>query len=103
MAVLEQTSATAEPGAPEAKPSSTVPSASTNSAVGLGSGQAGNRSVCVMSALPSVSWGQRQKRISSCAHDTRRAADFDTLLLAREPSLLIDACRSSRRQPWPNL
>ena len=35
-------------------------SGSTNSAVGLGSGQAGNRSVCVMSPLPSVCWERRQ-------------------------------------------
>ena len=39
MAVLKQTSPTALPVAPNPKPSSTVPSASTKSAVGLGSAQ----------------------------------------------------------------
>src|SRR5580704_41355 len=39
MAVLKQTSPTAEPVAPKPMPSSTVPSASTSSAVGLGSSQ----------------------------------------------------------------
>src|SRR5262249_60672714 len=39
MAVLKQTSPTAWPVAPSPKPSSTVPSASTKSAVGLGSAQ----------------------------------------------------------------
>src|SRR5450631_3457720 len=39
MAVLKQTSPTAVPVAPRPKPSSTVPSASTKSAVGLGSTQ----------------------------------------------------------------
>src|SRR6188472_1941303 len=39
MAVLKQTSPTAVPSAPSPKPSSTVPSASTKSAVGLGSSQ----------------------------------------------------------------
>ena len=39
MAVLKQTSPTAWPVAPKPKPSSTVPSASTSSAVGLGSSQ----------------------------------------------------------------
>src|SRR5689334_12634886 len=39
MAVLKQTSPTARPVAPSPKPSSTVPSASTKSAVGLGSAQ----------------------------------------------------------------
>ena len=40
MAVLKQTSPTAVPLAPSPKPSSTVPSASTKSAVALGSSQA---------------------------------------------------------------
>src|SRR5262249_37958238 len=40
IAVLKQTSPTACPVAPSPKPSRTVPSASTNSAVGLGSAQA---------------------------------------------------------------
>src|SRR5580704_11123393 len=39
MAVLKQTSPTAWPVAPKPKPSSTVPSASTSSAVGFGSSQ----------------------------------------------------------------
>src|SRR6516164_4017307 len=39
MAVLKQTSPTAWPVAPKPKPSSTVPSASTSNAVGLGSSQ----------------------------------------------------------------
>src|SRR5262249_60406036 len=39
MAVLKQTSPTACPVAPSPKPSSTVPSANTKSAVGLGSAQ----------------------------------------------------------------
>src|ERR1700683_448577 len=41
MAVLKQTSPTARPVAPKPKPSSTVPSASTKSAVGSGSSQDG--------------------------------------------------------------
>src|SRR5579863_4214061 len=44
MAVLKQTSPTAWPVAPKPSPSSTVPSAKTNSAVGLGSSH--SRSVC---------------------------------------------------------
>src|SRR5882757_11481964 len=53
MAVLKQTSPTAWPSAPRPKPSSTVPSASTRSAVGLRSGQADEFSGIVMSALHS--------------------------------------------------
>src|SRR5438034_2695945 len=53
MAVLKQTSPTAWPSAPRPKPSSTVPSASTRSAVGLWSGQAEAFSDVVMSALHS--------------------------------------------------
>src|SRR6478672_10583441 len=53
MAVLKQTSPTAWPSAPRPKPSSTVPSASTRSAVGLRSGQAKAFSDVVMSALHS--------------------------------------------------
>src|SRR6187399_2019486 len=53
MAVLKQTSPTAWPSAPSPKPSSTVPSASTRSAVGLWSGQAEALSDVVMSALHS--------------------------------------------------
>src|SRR4029079_5251524 len=60
MAVLKQTSPTAWPSAPRPKPSSTVPSASTNSAVGLWSGQAETLSDCVMSALHSLRMRWRQ-------------------------------------------
>src|SRR5580692_6472399 len=48
MAVLKQTSPTACPVAPSPKPSITVPSASTRSAVGTGSGQAEEVGVAVM-------------------------------------------------------
>src|SRR5215470_2748569 len=57
IAVLKQTSPTACPVAPSPKPSSTVPSASTKSAVGLGSAQdspeapAGTAFVWVMDLL----------------------------------------------------
>src|ERR1700749_703446 len=52
MAVLKQTSPTAWPVAPRPKPSSTVPSASTNSAVACGSSQ------LVCEALGCVSIGK---------------------------------------------
>src|SRR5579859_34091 len=62
MAVLKQTSPTAWPSAPKPKPSSTVPSASTRSAVGLWSGQAASFSDCVMSPLHSPGKVRRQSR-----------------------------------------
>src|SRR5229473_5029028 len=64
MAVLKQTSPTAWPSAPRPKPSSTVPSASTRSAVGLWSGQAEALSDWVMSALHSLRGLARQSRKS---------------------------------------
>src|SRR6516165_7782756 len=60
MAVLKQTSPTAWPSAPRPKPSSTVPSASTRSAVGLWSGQAASFSAVVMRPLHSRANGRRQ-------------------------------------------
>src|ERR1700749_3698932 len=62
MAVLKQTSPTAWPSAPRPKPSSTVPSASTRSAVGLWSGQAKLFSGVVMNALHSRHILMRQSR-----------------------------------------
>src|SRR5450756_137666 len=62
MAVLKQTSPTAWPSAPRPKPSSTVPSASTRSAVGLWSGQAEAFSEGVMNALHSRRMRLRQSR-----------------------------------------
>src|SRR5947207_14352284 len=62
MAVLKQTSPTAWPSAPRPKPSSTVPSASTRSAVGLWSGQAEALSVVVMNPLHSRRARRRQSR-----------------------------------------
>src|SRR3984957_6935970 len=62
MAVLKHTSPTAWPSAPRPKPSSTVPSASTSSAVGLWSGQAKAFSVIVMSALHRRRTRGRQSR-----------------------------------------
>src|SRR6266700_7768120 len=62
MAVLKQTSPTAWPSAPRPKPSSTVPSASTRSAVGLWSGQAEAFSDVVISALHSPRAPRRQSR-----------------------------------------
>src|SRR5579872_4800681 len=60
MAVLKQTSPTAWPSAPRPKPSITVPSASTRSAVGLWSGQAEAFSDVVMSPLHSRAKACRQ-------------------------------------------
>src|SRR5215469_6356690 len=51
MAVLKQTSPTACPAAPKPKPSSTVPSASTSTAVGLGSLQPETREAACMSFI----------------------------------------------------
>src|ERR1700726_2941508 len=62
MAVLKQTSPTARPSAPRPKPSSTVPSASTRSAVGLLSGQAEAFSGVVINALHSGRMRGRQSR-----------------------------------------
>src|ERR1700722_15088514 len=62
MAVLKQTSPTAWPSAPRPKPSSTVPSASTRSAVGTRSGQAEAFSGVVMNALHSRRMAMRQSR-----------------------------------------
>src|ERR1700758_4879010 len=60
MAVLKQPSPTAWPSAPRPKPSSTVPSASTRSAVGLWSGQAASFSCCVMRPVHSPASRRRQ-------------------------------------------
>src|SRR5712672_315160 len=68
IAVLKQTSPTAWPSAPRPKPSSTVPSASTRSAVGLWSGQAASFSDVVMSALHSRGGGLRQSRKAGDSH-----------------------------------
>src|SRR5207342_3307225 len=68
MAVLKQTSPTAWPSAPRPKPSSTVPSASTRSAVGLWSGQAEALSDVVMSALHSRRTSARQSRKGADSH-----------------------------------
>src|SRR6266702_1551829 len=68
MAVLKQTSPAAWPSAPRPKPSSTMPSASTRSAVGLWSGQAAAFSVVVMSALHSRGGGLRQSRKAGDSH-----------------------------------
>src|ERR1700722_18261647 len=64
IAVLKQTSPTACPSAPRPKPSSTVPSASTRSAVGMCSGQAEAFSMCVMRPLNSRAGGRSQSRKS---------------------------------------
>src|SRR6185312_8585628 len=64
MAVLKQTSPTACPSAPRPKPSSTVPSASTRSAVGLRSGQAEAFSDVVMNPSHRPATAPRQSRNS---------------------------------------
>src|SRR6266481_3994686 len=84
MAVLKQTSPTAWPSAPRPKPSSTVPSASTSSAVGLWSGQAASFSVVVMSAL------HIRRRLRGQSRNFRihmRSRIFDTL--RRRPNLWL--------------
>src|SRR5215470_10034580 len=60
MAVLKQTSPTAWPVAPKPCPSSTVPSASTSRAVALGSVQAVESCLLVMSRLHSRGSRRRQ-------------------------------------------
>src|ERR1700712_2224243 len=90
MAVLKQTSPTAWPSAPRPKPSSTVPSASTRSAVGLCSGQAELFSGEVMSALHSRRTHARQSRIQPIHMQNRlifrphagRAAELGCLIPA---------------------
>src|SRR6185312_9442762 len=77
IAVLKQTSPTAWPSAPRPKPSSTVPSASTRSAVGLRSGQAEAFSDVVMSAShrPAIAPRQsRNARIHTSIRDLTRTA-----------------------------
>src|SRR5262245_11215823 len=74
MAVLKQTSPTAEPVAPKPKPSSTVPSASTSNAVGTGSDQP-ESVVLFMSALLNRAGRPRQSRArarSAAADGERR-------------------------------
>src|SRR5882757_150896 len=85
MAVLKQTSPTAWPSAPRPKPSSTVPSASTRSAVGLWSGQAELFSGDVMSALHSRHILMRQSR------KTRIHMRFGAYLTARAGLLICDS------------
>src|SRR3954447_19601199 len=97
MAVLKQTSPTAWPSAPSPKPSSTVPSASTSSAVGLWSGQAGEFSECVMSALHSRRGGRRQSRNRGFfPADTPGHDDFMSCLVAME---LLDQGRHKSEDP----
>src|SRR6266566_4710772 len=84
MAVLKQTSPTAWPSAPRPKPSSTVPSASTRSAVGLWSGQAASFSDVVMSALHSRDGCPRQSRKRG---DSHAFGAYLTLESARWPAL----------------
>src|SRR5579863_26447 len=78
MAVLKQTSPTAWPSAPRPKPSITVTSASTRSAVGLWSGQAEASSVVVMMPLHSRSQARRQSGGITDSHA------FDTGFAARK-------------------
>src|ERR1700757_3830275 len=71
MAVLKQTSPTACPSAPSPKPSSTVPSASTRSAVGLWSGQGAAFFDVVMGGLHRGTRSPRQSRSSGFTRDFR--------------------------------
>src|SRR5450432_757091 len=96
MAVLKQTSPTAVPSAPRPKPSSTVPSASTSSAVGLWSGQASELSVVVISASHNPCAPSRQRGFTGCS--------ALTALISNSTQVLVDTkddqdefCGNSRK------